>query len=248
MPTSSTRAPASGAACVMRGQVVPRSSPAAGRAGRRCRRVRSPRGVGWCCASSAGRRERPPEVVSPLMLALTTRGGDLLGRQPLLQQRDPAAAALQAILGAQRVARPPGSPAAPAAASAWHGARSGSASTPAAIKCAALVNRSNKTSMSDTHHFRRTRLQVGDRFHRHARHSARYRFLAGRPGNRGHRRRLGLGQEHAAVHHRRPGHAHPRHRAAGRRRTCSRSTRTRAPRCGRRRSASSSRASSCWAT
>jgi len=28
--------------------------------------------VGWCCFSSAGRRERPPEVVSPLMLALTT--------------------------------------------------------------------------------------------------------------------------------------------------------------------------------
>jgi hypothetical protein len=27
---------------------------------------------GLCCASSAGRRERPPDVVSPLMLALIT--------------------------------------------------------------------------------------------------------------------------------------------------------------------------------
>ena len=31
--------------------------------------------VGLCCSSSAARRDRPPDVVSPLMLALTTFTG-----------------------------------------------------------------------------------------------------------------------------------------------------------------------------
>jgi putative ABC transport system ATP-binding protein len=40
-------------------------------------------------------------------------------------------------------------------------------------------------------------------------------FSLARAGNCRHRGRLGLRQEHAAVHRRRPRHAHPRHRAAG---------------------------------
>jgi hypothetical protein len=57
-----------------------------------------------CWASRAGRRERPPLVVSPLMLALTMRGVQLFGLQLLFEQRDPAAAARQPVFGGQAVA------------------------------------------------------------------------------------------------------------------------------------------------
>src|SRR5947207_2218556 len=74
MPTMSTRAPADFAACAIWARLAwviesgrPRSASLPPSS-----RITS---VGWCCASSAGRRERPPEVVSPLMLALTTAAG-----------------------------------------------------------------------------------------------------------------------------------------------------------------------------
>ena len=62
-----------------------------------------------CSRSSAGRRDRPPEVVSPLMLALTTVGADVLARQALLEQRDPAAAARRGRTRPTGCRRRPGS-------------------------------------------------------------------------------------------------------------------------------------------
>jgi ABC-type glutathione transport system ATPase component len=49
-------------------------------------------------------RDRPPDVVSPLTLALTTCHRQLLPGQPLLQQCHPALAAGQAVFGRQAVA------------------------------------------------------------------------------------------------------------------------------------------------
>jgi len=72
MPSNSTRAPAAVLACTMAlrlSRVVLMGRP---------RRASLPPSsmtttLGWCWRSKAGRRERPPEVVSPLMLAFTTR-------------------------------------------------------------------------------------------------------------------------------------------------------------------------------
>src|SRR4051794_10335314 len=74
MPTSSTRAPAFCAASAIQDRLS--SVPAIGRP-RNASLAPSSRitCVGWCWASRAGMRARPPEVVSPLMLALTTRAG-----------------------------------------------------------------------------------------------------------------------------------------------------------------------------
>src|SRR6059058_2971163 len=74
MPTTSTRAPAFWAACTIAARFS--SVPATGKP-RKASLAPSSKitCVGLCCASSAGRRARPPEVVSPLMLALTTVAG-----------------------------------------------------------------------------------------------------------------------------------------------------------------------------
>ena len=50
-------------------------------------------------------RERPPEVVSPLMLALTTRAFTFLFDHAVsLQQGHPAGTSLETVFGAERVA------------------------------------------------------------------------------------------------------------------------------------------------
>jgi hypothetical protein len=72
MPTSSTFAPAFCAACVIAVRLSAVSS-----SGRPRNASLPPSSMtttaGWCWASSAASRERPPDVVSPLMLVLTTR-------------------------------------------------------------------------------------------------------------------------------------------------------------------------------
>src|SRR4051812_12877306 len=69
MPTRSTRAPAFCAACVICARLS--SVPASGRPRKASLAPSSMRTrVGLCCTNSGARRARPPEVVSPLMLAL----------------------------------------------------------------------------------------------------------------------------------------------------------------------------------
>jgi hypothetical protein len=60
--------------------------------------------VGLRCCSNGRKRARPPAVVSPLMLALTTLARRPFAGQALFEQRHPAAAAGQAVLGRQAVA------------------------------------------------------------------------------------------------------------------------------------------------
>ena len=60
--------------------------------------------AGLWAASSAGRRARPPAVVSPLMLALTTRCGYRCAVEARRQQIDPARARRQAVGSGDRVA------------------------------------------------------------------------------------------------------------------------------------------------
>ena len=59
--------------------------------------------AGLCCASRAGRRVRPPAVVSPLMLALTTRRRSLAAPTAAPSAR-PSLAACQAVFGREAVA------------------------------------------------------------------------------------------------------------------------------------------------
>ena len=256
MPTISTWAPAALRRLRHRGQVVLRSCRAAGRAGRRCRRARSRPASGWCCAQQGGQARAAAGGGVAADAGVDHRGaGDLLARQPLLAAAPPSrcrAAGRTRPRGCRP--RPGSSAAARRALRRQRGqcARAGPSSR-AALQCASQRRRArhaknSSSSMSEPiiaveHLTKRVTDSTGTLTFCTTSIS---RLARARDG--GHRRRLGLGQEHAAVDHRRARHAHAAARCGWPAPTCSRSTRTTAPRCARRRSASCSRASSCWAT
>ena len=187
-------------------------------------------------AAPAGASGRPT-VVSPLMLALTTRGADASAcarrcsssaTQPLPRGRPYSADRLSPTtrIGRARLRR-----ARRGASPQRHARRRPAAGYSAPASGAARSRHDPAIIHVRTHHRRRARHQAGAGLDRHADDSPRHRFHAGAREVGGHRRRLGLGQEHAAVDHRRARHADHRHGAARAASTCSRSTRTRAPRC-----------------
>ena len=89
---------------IMRARLL-RVCAAAGRAGHRWRRVRSPPPPGGAASTSPPMRAAPPAVVSPLMLALTTRQPGLALGDALGGQRHPALRRRQAVGGRQRIAQ-----------------------------------------------------------------------------------------------------------------------------------------------
>ncbi len=159
----------------------------AGRAGHRCRRARGSRCAGLCSASRAGRRERPPDVVSPLMLALTTIDGIFSRCSRCSQQGHPTTAACQPVFGRQAVA------------DHQHMRRRGAALC--AGRCRARRRRPARAGYSaaqraprrardledqhvGTHHRRSRYHQAGGRLHRDADHTPRHRLRAAPRRNR----------------------------------------------------------------
>jgi hypothetical protein len=225
---------------------------------RRCRRVRSPHGWGGA-ASRAGRRERPPDVVSPLTLALITtcpaapaRRCSSRATQPLPRFRPYSADRLSPSTSSWRLRLRWACTAGRTPPQVWR--RSGQSRRRPAPSVAGQVRSSNlgAAGRPETHHVRpiiavqgvtkQVRDATGTLTILHE-----IDFTCPGAGVGGHRRRLGLGQEHAAGHPGRAGRAQQRHGAAGRRRSV-RAGRGRARRgAGRARWASCSRASSCWA-
>ena len=191
-------------------------------------------------------------MVSPLMLALTTGRVDVLSRslcsssatQPLPRTRPYSADRLSPTTRSDaRRARPMWASPQP------HGARDRHATV--RDPAAARRRRPGKQLVLHvrTDHRRRASHQARAGLHWHADDSPRDRFHPAATTLRRHRRRLGLGQEHAAVADRGSRHADDRHacRLDGES-TCSPSDEDeRAARARRQGRASSSRASSCCA-
>ena len=143
MPTTTTRAPAAlearaisvRLACVMasgspRSASLPPSSITTS--------------AGLCCVSSAGTRERPPEVVSPLMLAFTTSQGSFCcamracssATQPVPRGRPYSADRLSPTTSSLRRA-------------GWAIAGNASAAPSSALQCATNALRRQATGMSE---------------------------------------------------------------------------------------------------
>ena len=80
------------------------SPRSAGRAARRWRPARSPRSPGWWRSRSSARRRSPPAVVSPEMLALTTRHGGRARARRSPSRLHPSLVGGEAVGGREAVA------------------------------------------------------------------------------------------------------------------------------------------------